>query len=72
MVPKVGFSKASWLEVGWELFQIEAPFDRDFWIPELNTTEEFRDQCNGSATSLVRHLIAVRMSTWQTSTKMQR
>lgn len=42
MVPKVGFSNASWLEVGWELFQLDAPFERDFWVPELNTTEEFK------------------------------
>ena len=42
MVPKVGFRNSSWLEVGWDLFLREAPFDRDFWIPELNTVEEFK------------------------------
>lgn len=44
MVPKVGFSQATWLEVGWELFQQDAPFDRDYWVPELNTTEDFKSE----------------------------
>ncbi len=44
MVPKVGFVRSSWLEVGWNLFQQDAPFDRDFWVPELNTTEEFKTE----------------------------
>ncbi len=44
MVPKVGFRNSSWLEVGWDLFLREAPFDRDFWIPELNTVEEFKSE----------------------------
>ena len=44
MVPKVGFLQATWLEVGWELFQQDAPFDRDYWVPELNTTEDFKSE----------------------------
>ena len=40
VVPKVGFARPNWLEVGWELMP-SVNFDRDFWIPELNTRSEF-------------------------------
>ena len=32
VVPKVGFARPNWLEVGWELMP-SVNFDRDFWIP---------------------------------------
>ena len=40
VVPKVGFARADWLEVGWALLP-SVNFERDFWIPELNTRSEF-------------------------------
>ena len=40
VVPKVGFANPAWLEVGWSLFP-SVGFDRDYWIPELNTRGEF-------------------------------
>lgn len=40
VVPKVGFSQSGWLEVGWDLLS-SIDFDRDFWVPELNTRSEF-------------------------------
>eukprot|EP00435_Cladocopium_sp_Y103_P059596 s1288_g21.t1 len=42
-VPMAGFKDSTWLQVGWEIFQLE-DFDRDFWIRDLNTREEFRDE----------------------------
>ena len=40
VVPRVGFSQEPWLEKGWELFQA-SDHQRDFWIPELNSREQF-------------------------------
>ena len=40
VVPKVGFAHSTWLEVGWTLFPA-VDSDRDFWVPELNTRNEF-------------------------------
>jgi hypothetical protein len=42
VVPHVGFKDSKWLEVGWKLFQL-ADHERDYWIRDLNTREEFRD-----------------------------
>ena len=41
VVPKVGFKDANWLESGWELL-CEGDLDRDYWMQELNTAEQFR------------------------------
>ena len=41
VVPQVGFSQAPWLQTGWQLFQAQEN-DRDYWIPELNSREQFR------------------------------
>lgn len=43
-VPAVGFRKQDWLEVGWNLFQVILPGERDYWIPELNTRSSFLDR----------------------------
>lgn len=43
MVLKVGFKESSWLEVGWGLMKYALPDDRDFWVPELNTVEAFKE-----------------------------
>ena len=40
VVPHVGFSEVDWLQTGWQLLQQE-DLERDFWIRELNTREEF-------------------------------
>ena len=40
VVPHVGFSGVEWLRIGWDLLQLE-DLDRDYWIRELNTREEF-------------------------------
>ena len=42
VVPHVGFKDSKWLEVGWKLFQLE-DHERDYWIRDLNTRDEFRD-----------------------------
>ena len=42
VVPAVGFSGVEWLAIGWELFEAESR-DRDFWTPDLNSREEFRN-----------------------------
>ena len=39
-IPHVGFRKAEWLRVGWDLFRQEEQ-DRDFWVPELNSRSLF-------------------------------
>ena len=43
MVPKVGFQNSAWLEVGWDLMKYALPGDRDFWVPELNTIDVFKE-----------------------------
>ena len=45
VVPKVGFRRSEWLETGWTLFK-ESRFmaDRDYWIPELNARDEFKNE----------------------------
>ena len=40
IVPNVGFKQSQWLQTGWELFN-ELDNDRDYWVHELNTKEEF-------------------------------
>ena len=42
VVPNIGFSCSTWLEVGWALFKTLPDLDRDFWIPELNTQASFQ------------------------------
>ncbi|CAK8990623.1 Kinesin light chain 4 (KLC 4) (Kinesin-like protein 8), partial [Durusdinium trenchii] len=42
VVPNIGFSCSTWLEVGWALFKTLPNLDRDFWIPELNTQASFQ------------------------------
>ena len=42
VVPHVGFKDSAWLETGWELLLLENP-DRDYWMRDLNSREEFRD-----------------------------
>ena len=43
VVPIVSLSGVEWLAIGWDLF--DAPsLDRDFWMPDLNSREEFRNQ----------------------------
>lgn len=41
VVPRVGFRDSAWLDVGWDLLQLE-DLDRDFWMRDLNTQTEFR------------------------------
>ena len=40
-MPRVGFRDSAWLDVGWDLLQLE-DLDRDFWMRDLNTQKEFR------------------------------
>lgn len=40
IVPNVGFKQSNWLQVGWELFN-DMSNDRDYWMHELNTRQEF-------------------------------
>lgn len=40
IVPDVGFSSEAWLKCGWDLFHLFWD-DRDYWIEELNTRNEF-------------------------------
>ena len=42
VVPRVGFKDSTWLEKGWELLIMENP-ERDYWMRDLNTQDEFRD-----------------------------
>ena len=43
VVPHVAFSACDWLRTGWSLFVLE-DLDRDYWVRELNTREEFSDR----------------------------
>ena len=49
VVAHVGFSGVDWLRTGWDLLQQE-DMDRDFWIRDLNTREQFCDDCVASYT----------------------
>ncbi|CAL1129875.1 unnamed protein product, partial [Cladocopium goreaui] len=42
VVPHVGFKESKWLEEGWNLFSSE-DLERDYWMRELNTREEFKN-----------------------------
>ena len=42
VVPKVGFSSQPWLEEGWALLLASDHHDRDYWVHELNSRQEFR------------------------------
>ena len=44
VVPKVGFRQSAWLETGWALFKDFQSFDRDYWVPELNARDEFKNE----------------------------
>ena len=39
-VPNAGFRDPLWLVTGWDLFR-RVELDRDFWVPELNSRDEF-------------------------------
>ena len=41
VVPRVGFKESNWLEIGFELLR-EGDLDRDYWMQELNTVDQFR------------------------------
>ena len=43
IVPKIGFSNTNWLEKGWNIFLKEGDLERDFWMKDLNTSNEFRE-----------------------------
>ena len=42
VVPRVGFVNADWFDQGWGLFSDTDYSDRDYWVPELNTKDEFK------------------------------
>ncbi|CAE7224530.1 unnamed protein product [Symbiodinium sp. CCMP2592] len=60
VVPDVAFSRATWFKVGLELFELEFPLvERDFWIPDLETKEKWRETPPDYARSLqwLHHLV---------------
>ena len=62
MVPDVAFSKAAWFKVGLDLFNVQFPLvERDFWVPELDTKEQWRTTPPDYARSLqwLHHLVWV-------------
>ncbi|CAE7771734.1 unnamed protein product [Symbiodinium sp. CCMP2592] len=60
VVPDVAFSRATWFKVGLELFELEFPLvERDFWIPDLETKEKWRETPPDYARSLQSSLPAL-------------
>ncbi|CAE7547546.1 unnamed protein product, partial [Symbiodinium sp. CCMP2456] len=60
MVPDIAFSKAAWFKVGLDLFNLQFPLvERDFWVPELDTKEQWRATPPDYARSLqwLHHLV---------------
>ncbi|CAE7794667.1 unnamed protein product [Symbiodinium sp. CCMP2592] len=60
MVPDVAFSKVAWFKIGKDLFESQFPLvERDFWIPELDTKERWRQTPPDYARSLqwLHHLV---------------
>ena len=44
VVPKIGFVASEWLEVGWDLFRDSLRGERDYWIPDMATDSEFKNE----------------------------
>ncbi|CAE7811005.1 unnamed protein product [Symbiodinium sp. CCMP2592] len=60
MVPDVAFSKVAWFKIGSDLFDAQFPLvERDFWIPELDTKDRWRQTPPDYARSLqwLHHLV---------------